>query len=275
MGTNIEEDIKRGLSTREALALTRLAAQNETIITVRDIEEAIDVPYDEAKKVAHNLVRKKWLDRLKRGTYLIVPLDAGEEGEYTAHEFVIASHLADPMYITYWSALNYHGVTEQVPLTVYAATTERVPTREIHDITYRFVTLTESKFFGFDAVAVGSHTVNMASIEKAIADCADHPEHCGGIAELAKAFINADGLDAWRLADYLLTMDNGAAIKRITYLADLYDIELDNRDALEAAFTSGYSKLDPTRDRTGTYSRTYRLALNVSVDELQSIGGSS
>ena len=91
----------------------------------------------------------KWLDRLKSGTYLIVPLEAGERGEYTEHKFVIASHIADPMYISYWSALNYHELTEQVSPTVCAATTERVPTREIHNRTCRFVTLTDSKFFGF------------------------------------------------------------------------------------------------------------------------------
>lgn len=178
------------------------------------------------------------------------------------------------MYISYWSALNYHELTEQVPLTVYAATTERVPIREIHNITYRFVTLTDSKFFGFGEVAVGSHAVNIATVEKALADCADHPEHCGGITELAKALVNADELDSRILADYLLKMGNGAAIKRIAYLADVYDIDVEKREELEEAFTAGYSKLDPTRDRDGTHSRKYRLELNVSDDELQAIGES-
>lgn len=271
MGTKIEKNIKQGLSKREALALTRLAAKNETIVTVSDFEGVLDISYNEAKKIANNLVHKKWLDRLKSGTYLIVPLEAGESGEYTEHEFVIASHLADPMYISYWSALNYHELTEQVPLTVYAATTERVPIREIHNITYRFVTLTDSKFFGFDEIAVRSHSVNIATVEKALADCADHPEHCGGITELAKALVNADELDDRSLADYLLKMGNGAAIKRIVYLVDFYDIDLEKREALKDAFTTGYSKLDPTRDRDGTYSRTYRLELNVSDDDLQAI----
>ncbi|MFB6193383.1 MAG: type IV toxin-antitoxin system AbiEi family antitoxin domain-containing protein, partial [Candidatus Nanohaloarchaea archaeon] len=99
MGTNSEESIKSGLSKREALALTRLAAQNKTVITVSDIQNAVDVSRDKAKKIAYNLEKKKWLDRLKRGVYLIVPLEAGEKAEYTEHEYVIASHLADPMYI--------------------------------------------------------------------------------------------------------------------------------------------------------------------------------
>lgn len=272
MGTNSVENIKQGLSRREALALTRLASQNRTIITIDDIQDAIDVPYDDAKKIANNLVHKQWLDRLKSGTYLIVPLAAGETGEYTEHEFVIASHLADPMYISYWTALNFHGLTEQVPMTVFAATTEQVPAREIHGVTYTFVTLTAAKFFGYDSVAVDAQQVNVASLEKTLVDCADHPEHCGGIGELAKGVAAAD-LEQETLTEYLLRLGNGAAIKRIVYLADLLDVELAQRDELVAAFTSGYSKLDPTRGDEGRHVSEYRLLVNVSDDEITTVVG--
>lgn len=263
MGTESIQSIKKGLSTREALALTRLASQNQTIITISDIQGVIDVPYNDAKKIANNLVHKKWLDRLKSGTYLIVPLAAGEAGEYTEHEFVIASHLADPMYISYWSALNYHGLTEQVPTTVFAATREQVPSREIHGVTYTFITLTDSKFFGFEPTAIDSQTVNVASVEKTVVDCADHPEHCGGILELAKGLANATDLDESMLVDQLLRIENGAAIKRVVYLTDLLDIELSGRDRLVDAFTTGYSKLDPTQGGEGHHSSEYRLRVNV------------
>lgn len=271
MGTNSIKNIKQGLSKREALALTRLASQNRTIITIEDVQDVIDVSYDEAKKITNNLVHKKWLDRLASGTYLIVPLAAGERGEYTEHEFIIASHLADPMYISYWSALNYHGLTEQVPTTVFAATTEQVPNREIHGVTYTFVTVTESKFFGFEPVAIDAHTVNIATIEKTLVDCADHPEHCGGILELAKGLANATGLDDEALAEQLLHLGNGAAIKRVVYLADVLDLELARREDLVEAFTTGYSKLDPTQGDEGTHSSTYRLLLNVTEDTIRNV----
>lgn len=271
MGSNSIKNLRRGLSKREALALTRLASQNRTIITITDIQDVIDVSYDDAKKIANNLVHKKWLDRLKSGTYLIVPLAAGEAGEYTEHEFVIASHLADPMYISYWSALNYHSLTEQVPTTVFAATREQTPSRTIHGVTYTFITLTESKFFGFELRAVDTHTVNVASVEKTIVDCADHPEHCGGILELAKGLANATDLDDETLVDQLIRIENGAAIKRVVYLTDLLDIELTGRDTLVEAFTTGYSKLDPTRGDEGTYSNKYRLLVNVPENTIRTM----
>lgn len=273
MGTKPEENIKQGLSKREALTLTRLASRNKTVLTLDDIQETVDISYDEAKKIASNLVQKKWLDRLKQGTYLIVPLAAGETGEYTEHEFVIAAALADDMYISYWSALNYHGLTEQVPMTVYAATTERVPERTIHGVTYRFVTVTDAKFFGYEPVAIDAHTVPVATVEKALVDCADHPEHCGGIVELAKALhAAAPDLDREQLTDDLVRQGNGAAVKRLVYLADVLDVELADRDRLEAAFTTGYSRLDPTRSEEGHYASEYRLILNVPEDDLLEAG---
>jgi len=270
MGTNTIENIKQGLSRREALALTRLAGQNRNIITISDIQDAIDVSYDDAKKIANNLVHKQWLDRLKSGTYLIVPLVAGETGEYTEHEFVIASHLADPMYISYWTALNYHGLTEQVPMTVFAATTNQVPDRNIHGVGYTFVTVTATKLYGYDSLAVDAHQVNVASVEKTLVDCADHPEYCGGIGELAKGLAAAD-LESTALTEYLLRLGNGAAIKRIVYLADLLEIGLGQREELIAAFTSGYSKLDPTRGDEGHHVSEYRLLVNVPEDEITSV----
>jgi predicted transcriptional regulator of viral defense system len=272
MGTKSEESINRGLSKREALVLTRLAAEGKTVITIEDIEDSLDISYEQAKKVANSLVKKNWLDRLKGGTYLIVPLEAGEKGEYTEHEFIIASHLAEPMYISYWSALNYHDLTEQVPTTIFSATTEKVPEREIHEVMYKFVTVTENKLFGYEKTDIASHKVNIATSEKAIVDCADHPEYCGGIIELAKAVRKLDELDKSKLSEFLVRQGNGAAVKRVVYLADIYGIELPRGDELEEEFTKGYSKLDPTRTEDGKHSQKYRLKLNVSKNELKKVG---
>ena len=63
-------------------------------------------------------------------------------------------------------------------------------------------------------------------------------------------------------------LDNGAATKRIVYLADQLGIDLPTRAALVASFTSGYSLLDPTRPRTGSTDSTYRLRINVEPDTL-------
>lgn len=112
--------------------------------------------------------------------------------------------------------------------------------------------------------------MNVADLEKTLVDCADHPEYGGGIRELAKAMVAADERScSWEtVGEYLQRLNNGAATKRIVYLADQLGIDLPTREALVETFTSGYSLLDPTRSDQGRYDSTYRLRINLDPDTL-------
>ena len=268
--TQEAQNIRQGLSTRESRLLSRLAAEGHQIISIDDIEATLGVASNTAREIASRLTEKGWLDRLLPGRYLIIPLAAGEEAVYTTHEYLIASHVAEPMYIGYYSALSHHGLTEQVPRAVYVVTMTRAKSREIHGVPYRVATVTERKFFGYEPISIEGTSVNVADLEKTLVDCADHPEYCGGIRELAKAMVAADEQDcSWAtVSEYLQRLDNGAATKRIVYLADQLNIDLTTRATLVASFTSGYSLLDPTRSEQGTNDSKYRLQINVDPDTL-------
>ncbi|WP_096391750.1 type IV toxin-antitoxin system AbiEi family antitoxin domain-containing protein [Halopenitus persicus] len=266
------QNIRQGLSTRESRLLARLAGAGYQIISVDDIETTLEVSPNTAREIASRLTEKGWLDRLFPGTYLIIPLTAGEDAVYTTHEYLIAAHVAEPMYIGYYSALSHHGLTEQVPRTVYVVTPTRAQSREIHGVPYRVTTVTERKFFGFEPTSIEGTTVQVSDLEKTLVDCADHPEFCGGLRELATAMRTADDRGcAWdTVGEYLKRLDNGAATKRIVYLADRLGIDLPAREELVASFTSGYSPLDPTRPDTGSTNSTYRLRINVEPATLVS-----
>lgn len=269
--TNNEQTTRRGLSERESQALARLTSQHNEIFRINELADALDTTYDSAKTTAARLENNGWVTRLKPGVYLVVPLAAGENSQYTAHEFVIASHLVDPMYVGFWSALGFHGFTEQVPRSVFVATTKRLQDRPVHDVEYYLITLAERKFFGAEQFAIGGHTVSIATPEKTLADCADLPQHCGGIRELAKGIRSGpDGYDPEVLMEYARRIGNGAAIKRLVYLMDHYEIPVPDRERIEAAFTQGTSPLDPTRSTKGTYAPEYRLYVNVPDEELPS-----
>jgi predicted transcriptional regulator of viral defense system len=267
------QNIRQGLSTRENRLLARLAGAGHQIISVDDIETTLEVPPNTAREIASRLTEKGWLDRLFPGTYLIIPLTAGEEAVYTTHEYLIAAHVSDPMYIGYYSALSHHGLTEKVPRTVYVVTPTRAQSREIHGVPYRATTVTERKFFGFEPTSIEGTTVQVSDLEKTLVDCTDHPEFCGGLRELATAMRTADdrGCDWDTVGEYLERLDNGAATKRIVYLADQLGIDLPARKELVESFTSGYSLLNPTRSEQGSYDSAYRLRINVDWGKLESM----
>ncbi|ERG97358.1 MAG: protein of unknown function (DUF1814) [Haloquadratum walsbyi J07HQW2] len=96
------------------------------------------------------------------------------------------------MYIGYYSALSHHGLTEQVPRTVYVVTSTRAQNREIHGVPYRVTTLTERKFFGFEPTSIEGTTVQVSDLEKTLVDCANHHGFCGGLREVATAMRTVD-----------------------------------------------------------------------------------
>jgi predicted transcriptional regulator of viral defense system len=94
------------------------------------------------------LIQKKWILHLKRGLYAIVPLDIGIKGseDFIFHNFIIASHLTSPYYIAFWSALNYHGLSDQIPKSVLIATNKAKKSLAILNTEFVFVRISKNIF---------------------------------------------------------------------------------------------------------------------------------
>ena len=215
------------LSVREAEFLAGLASQNKSIFTSGDAQKhwgnrsATDV-------ALHRLVAAGWLVRLEPGTYLIVPLEAGTHRDWTAEAMVIAPYLIQPSAVAYWSALHYWQLTEQVPRTTFVQSTKRKRPSEktIKGMRFRFVTVTEAKFFGTVTRTVGGRPFQVTDREKTLIDAADRPDLSGGIVQLAQALTITDGANWQRLSEYLLRWPVHSARKRLGFLLEVLDIPL-------------------------------------------------
>lgn len=262
---------RKGLSKKEAYLLSSLSEKKKQLFAIRDIITELECSYNHAKVIVNRLVKKKWVLSLEKGKYLIVPLEAGKESIYTEHEFIIASELVQPYYIAYWSALNYYGMTEQVPFTVFVATTKRRKNKKIHGVSYEFVTLSKKKFFGYTTVNISGRNILISDKEKTIVDCLDHMDYCGDITEAAKALWNArEELDFEKLLNYALKMENGAILKRLGYLLSILKIKTtdDFNKKLKNNISKGYNLLDFTKRKKGRYSSEWNLMINVPGKDL-------
>ncbi|MBS3787573.1 transcriptional regulator [Candidatus Bipolaricaulota bacterium] len=267
---------KQGLSPDETKLLSTLSSQGKSIIKIKDIQKTLGCSYQNARRIASDLADKKWLERLESGKYLIIPLEAGEKGEFTEHEFIIASDLVEPYYIGFFSALNFHGFTEQVPYTVFVATTKQKASLDLHGLEYHFVTLTETKFFGAKEYAIGNKRVQISTPEKTLIDSLDHLEHSGGLEEVSKVFNNlGEDFSFDRLVNYALKFGNGAVLKRLNYFLHLFESDLEDQlqAKLKDDMTEGYPLLDPTKPDRGPYKQKWKLRLNVSEKQLLDWGG--
>ena len=252
----------KGLSKREAYLLRSLARMDKKIFSIEDAKSIIKNP----NKILFNLSRKGWILRLKRGLYVLVPLEIGPKGAdaYIIHDFLIVPHLVNPYYIGYWSALNYYGFTDQIPRTTFVATLNPKKPLRILSSEFYFVKISSNKFFGLKKIRVEGEQINISNKEKTIADCLDHPEHAGGIEEVAKAiYFNHKEIDLEKVERYLIKMDNLTAIKRFGYILDVCKIKYQIKTR---RISKGYSLFDPLSPKKGIYNKKWMLIINKEIN---------
>jgi len=261
------ESYRQGLTSREAFVLSTLAREGKAIFSIGDARQILGA---RTRPTLSLLSKKKWVLRLRRGLYVIVPIDAGVRGSesFIVHDFVIASHLASPYYVGFWSALNHHGLTDQIPRTVFVATTRPRKPLKILTSTFRFVQLAPKKFIGIETASFEGAEVRISSKEKTLVDCLDHPELAGGIEEVARAvYFNHRELDWAKVRSFALKGGSIAVFKRLGYILERCGLfETYRRVLTRIVLTEGYPKLDTVGPAKGKVSERWKLRVNVELD---------
>ena len=221
-----------------------------------------------AAQILERLREKGWVARVARGRFAVIPLSSGTTGSAQLHEFVVAMELARPAAIAYFSALNHHGLTEQLPRTVFVATDHPVRRRQRESLgfTFRIVSLRPHKYFGIQTAWVGDHAFSVTDIEKTVIDALDLPNHAGGVGLVAAALRSHwERLEEARLRGYATRIGNSAVAKRLGFLMET--LGLGNAEALRKAVTfgTGFPRLDPALPPRGIHNRRWGLLLNMEV----------
>ena len=257
-------NVRHPLSTIESTLLSSLSSRHKKIFTLKDVQDTLKVTYENAKTIVNRLIQKGWLIRLTPGKYLIIPLEAGVNSNYSEPGYVIASHLASPYYIAYGSALNYHGLTDRVPPFIYVATTQRRRDRTILYNSYKFVTIVNQKMFGTTTIMISDTSVKISDPEKTIIDCLDRPEYCGGFEEIAKTlYYDQKKLDTNKLIEYAKKQGNKTILKRLGFLFEKYQDKRSINQLNDLALSEGYSKLDPNKPNKGHHNTRWKLIENI------------
>ena len=267
----------------------KLAGEGERVFTMaRARELAIKVGLSEGylAQALYHLVRSDWLVRLRNGLYAI---SSTVPGVTPAHEFEIAMALVHPAAISHWSALHYHGLTEQAPRKVFVLTTTdtSVPrtrgarpelTRKgylVGDVIYQFVQVKPMRFFGTEKVWIGEARVTVTDPERTLLDGLSLPQYCGDFSEVLHGFdVRGAGLNLQRIIDYALNLD-AATVKRLGWVLERQGVEPSRLERLASLPIKGYRKLDPTGPRRGPCNQRWMIQENLFglVDRRHGQGG--
>jgi len=252
-----------------SMSLLKMMAREGEVFTIDQVHEKTGIQKEMLRVILSRLEKSGLIERIKRGTYLIIPL-ASEKGRYTMHEFVLASHLIRPYAIGYWSALHHYGLTEQIPETVFIQTHARSKKTlvETLGITFRIIRIKEEKIFGLRKEWIDDAQVIITDKEKTIIDCLDKPQYAGGIIEVAKALGThqmTDTFDLNKMSRYAIDIGNSAVVRRLGYLADT--VGLDVGHTLPRPESHNYLLLDPTMPAVGRKNAAWRLVINTDMSD--------
>jgi len=255
--------------------LKELAEQGTRIFNIQQFAKLApkySISSNYVRVALHYLCHTEWIVSIKKGIYAMGPALLGNTH---LHEFEIAMALVEPAAISYWSALQYHGLTDQVPRIIHILTTANAPRirnktksttscYEVEGITYQFTKVRPDRFFGIQKVWIGEARVSITDPERTLIDGIQKPQNCGDLSEVINAFkMLGTKLDLKKIIDYALKLDT-ATVKRLGWiLSELHFPDTDLKKLKEIAI-KGYRKLDPTRPASGPYNKVWKIQENIT-----------
>lgn len=271
----------RMLTPLEAGLVSRWEADNTKIVTVKNVVKQLGSRRNYAWAVIHRLEEKKWLERIKRGFYLFIPAEYGYEERFPPMDpLLVGSVLVEPYYYSYATSNAHYGFTTQIRPTVYIATTKAKRDFKWKDNRFKFVTLSESKFFGYREVGFQGVKVSIASPEKSIVDSVDKVKYAGGIEEVTSVIYSGlkGKVDCKKLVDYAIKMNSYSMVQRLGFLLDFLQkeglIEFPSRkkeDLLKhVGKTTIYLASTRKYRKGGDFNKDWNIVQNVPRDRLLS-----
>lgn len=164
-----------------------------------------------------------WLVRIKRGLYQIA--DLSSLGMLTLSRYVIAQLLVEESYVSFESALQYHGLFDQLPATVASITLTQYPEVNLEGIHYRYIKTSDKYYFGWQDVQLDGRTCHIATPEKALIDLVQfHRTRLSVNLVAEKLAVYQHDLDIRKLKDFLLR-SNLATLRIFGLLLDTLGVD--------------------------------------------------
>lgn len=241
-------------------------------VSVENAAELLGISRRSAALRLARLARQGWVVRVRRGYYLVLPLEAGADPTAIAEDpWILANEIYAPCYIGGWSAAEHWGLTEQLFRSTFVVTTANVrsTSSQLLNLDFRIVRVSPSRLKGTIPVWRGAVRVPVSDREKTLADALTSPDWVGGIRHLYDMLETYFSSEKPALENLLKRLDEngrGAAYKRLGYLVDEFWPKFEPlRIAALARKTKGNIKLDPAVTAKGRLIKQWGVWNNATL----------
>ncbi len=233
------------LSKLENKTYEKLKDNNIYIFKIKDLVLLENISRQKAYNIVKSLKNKGIIKNIGKG-YLSFK---------DVNEFVLATNINYPSYISFWSALNYYGFSDQMPKKIFLVTTKY--TKEINN--FKYINLSKNRFFGY--IQIGEITI--AEKEKAIIDSLLFPKYSGGIKEVINSLKSSlKEIDINKLINYAVNIKSNAVLRRLGFILEFIGYK-GSLNKFKKRIGKGYELLDPSLKRKNSFNKKWLLDINI------------
>jgi len=191
------------LAENEFRLLEDAIAQYGVVVTSSQLHKLFNKDKQYSRKRISNLVNNGWLTRVKKGLYVIS--DLSTRGTLSISHQAVVNLLVENAYISFQSALQFHGIYNQLLSSISAISLDRYKSTSVGSYSYNFIYTQKKYFYGWEIHENDGQEIKIASIEKALIDLIQfHRSSYSTDVVLEKLFDNQDVINLDRLFQYLL-----------------------------------------------------------------------
>lgn len=168
--------------------LTKKIYESSTqLFTLKTLREHLNIDKSGSLfNVVNRLIESGVLIKIERNKYVLK--------NYSCSEFALANFIYEPSYVSFESALSYHGILSQFPYEVTSATLGQTRSKNFNGKKYGYYHLKKSLFWGY--IKVDNYLI--ADKEKAMSD---------------QLYLTSKGIKKIHLEEYDLSLINKSKLK--------------------------------------------------------------
>lgn len=214
------------LSKTEQKIYSLLRKEGLQVFSLKDLVLLSGLDKTKAYNIIKALKKKNAIETLSSGTYSFKDTD----------DFVVGVYFNYPSYVSFLSALNYYGFSDNLPKKITLVSTKY----KKHE-RFEHVCISKKRFFGYKKEG----EIILAEKEKAFVDSLLFPKYSGGIKEISRILLeNLEKLDIEKLISYSLKVESKMVLRRLGFI--LKDkLSKKNKQILLKRIGKGVGFLDP------------------------------
>ncbi|MBI2445927.1 hypothetical protein HYV43_06065 [Candidatus Micrarchaeota archaeon] len=224
--------------------MKELSGLGLTSFTLADAARVMRKKPEYVKLFLARAIKRGAIARVERGKFVLA--------DRTPFEIAEAFGVG---YVSFLSALSFHGLTSQLPRTLQLACPKPKKTATVGSARFVFIRLSAFRYFGFKRYG----SVTVAEPEKAVLDGLYLPEHLP-ITEAASA---VGQLDASKLVEYAKRFDSPIVAKRLGFLMERAGLDA---SGLRKLVTPSYGLLNPNLPSRGSKNAAWRILVNEAME---------